>query len=101
MLSIRPIIKVTDQGQAVVNERIFSFSRTMERLVDHLGEYVHSRKNPRVYLLYTGRRRELFNQFEYMVATQLGLKNLPTYPITPVVSAHSGPNCVGFGVFWD
>ena len=43
----------------------------------------------------------LNDEFEKIVAERTGLRNLPAYPITPVVSAHTGPNCVGFGMFWE
>lgn len=101
MLNIKPIIQVTPNGEAVVAEKIMSFNRAMTSLSKHLEGYLKQGKNHRVYLLYTGSKRDNFFEFERIVAENNHLKQLPAYPITPVVSAHAGPNCVGFGIFWD
>ncbi|ULJ59452.1 DegV family protein [Wielerella bovis] len=101
MLSIKPIIQVTPNGEAIVAEKIMSFNRAMSSLSNHLERYLKQGTNHRVYLLYTGSKRENFFEFERIVAENNRLKHLPAYPITPVVSAHAGPNCVGFGIFWE
>lgn len=101
-LNIKPIIQVTPKGEAVVAEKIISFSRAMHNMSNQLGQYMKSGgKKQYIYLLYTGTPREWFREFEGIIAKKHGLKNLPVYPISPVVSAHSGPNSVGFGIFWD
>lgn len=102
MLNIKPIIQVNQQGQAVVAEKIMNFGRAMNTMVTRLGEYRQSGgKRQYIYLLYTGTPREWFFEFEEMVAKKYNLRNLPAYPISPVISAHVGPNSVGFGIFWD
>lgn len=101
MFNIKPIIQVTPRGEAVVAERIMSFSRAMNNMVGQLGQYRKKGGKQHVYLLYTGAPRELFYEFEAMVAKKHNLRNLPAYPISPVISAHVGPNAVGFGIFWD
>lgn len=101
MLNIKPIIQVSQTGEAVVGERIMLWNRTMSGLAKNMEDYLSRGRNHKPYLLYTGRKHEIFNEFEKIVAERTGLRNLPAYPITPVVSAHTGPNCVGFGMFWE
>lgn len=101
-LNIKPIITINSEGQAVVTEKIMSFKRAMYNMTTQLKGYM--KKTPGrnyVYLLYTGKPREWFHEFEQLVEERCGLKDLPAFPISPVVSAHSGPNSVGFGIFWD
>ena len=100
MFNVKPLIQINSQGEAIIMEKILSAPRLMNTMSNHLEHYMQMSKNYKVYLLYTGRKGEAFREFEHIVATRNNLNSLPSYPLTPVVSANTGPNCFGFGIFW-
>lgn len=98
MLSIKPLITVNAEGQAVVAEKVMATSRAMRAMSDYLKE--HSRNSQMmVYGLHAG-SQQLNQEFMKVLAERNGLVNLQSYPVSPVIAAHVGPYSFGFCAFW-
>lgn len=98
LLNLKPLIQVSNDGKAEVAERIISTRRAIIAMSDQLKTYTAKSKYM-IYMMYSG-SPEMRHEFAELVAERNGLRDLPTYPISPVVAAHVGPYAVGFGVFW-
>lgn len=95
-LRIKPLIKVDPDGRAVVAERVFTVHRAMVALSNYVRDITATGRYS-VFTLYSG-APNLHHDMQVMLAERNGLKNLPAYPISPVVAAHSGIYSYGLGI---
>lgn len=94
LFKIKPLINVDRDGKAVVAEKIMTTTRTMYAISDRIREITATR-DYYVFTLYSG-NMELHKQLVDILAERNNLSGLPSYPISPVVTAHAGIS--GFGV---
>lgn len=94
LFKIKPLIDVDRDGKAIVAEKIMTTTRTMHAISDRIRELTTTR-DYYVFTLYSG-NMELHKQLVDILAERNNLSGLPSYPISPVVTAHAGIS--GFGV---
>lgn len=94
LFKIKPLIRVDREGRAVVAEKIMTTTRTMYAIADRIRELTATR-DYYVFTLYSG-DMVLHRQLVDILAERNNLSGLPSYPISPVVTAHAGIS--GFGV---
>lgn len=96
LFKIKPLINVDREGRAVVAEKIMTTRRTMLAISDRIRQITASR-DYYVFTLYSG-DMEIHQEFVDVLAEYNNLSGLPAYPISPVVTAHSGISAFGVGL---
>lgn len=96
LLRIKPLIMVNREGEAVVADKIMTTRRAMYSLAHRVSDILKTGKYT-IFTLYAGEPR-LHAEMVEILYEELGLKNLPAYPISPVVAAHIGPSGFGIGL---
>lgn len=97
LLRIKPLIKVDTDGRAVVAERVFTTHRATVAMSNYVQDIMAKGGRYNVFTLYSG-HLDLHRNMQMVLAERNGLKNLPAYPIGPVVSAHAGVSAYGVGI---
>lgn len=96
LLRIKPLIKVDPDGRAVIAERVVTTHRATLALSNYVRDITATGRYS-VFTLYAG-APELHRDMQVILAERNGLKNLPAYPISPVVAAHAGVSAYGVGI---
>ena len=96
LFKIKPLINVDRDGRAVVAEKIMTTRRAMLAISDRIRQITASR-DYYVFTLYSG-DMEIHQEFVDVLAEYNNLSGLPAYPISPVVTAHSGISAFGVGL---
>lgn len=96
LFKIKPLIDVDRDGKAIVAEKIMTTTRTMHAISDRIRELTTTR-DYYVFTLYSG-NMELHKQLVEVLAERNNLSGLPSYPISPVVTAHAGISAFGVGL---
>lgn len=98
-LKIKPLIEVNRKGEAVVADKIMTTRRVMQHIANRMVPFYET-GNYHFFTLYSGTSStNLHRELQEILAEQLDLRNLPSYPISPVVAAHIGPHAFGVGIF--
>lgn len=96
LFKIKPLIKVDRQGRAVVAEKIMTTHRTMLAMSERIRQITATR-DYYIFTLYSG-NMQMHQEFLDILAEHNNLSGLPSYPISPVVTAHSGVSAFGVGL---
>ncbi|MDO5768088.1 MAG: DegV family protein [Psychrobacter sp.] len=97
MFSIKPVLKMTDEGEIVAVNKIRKIDRALEHIVDEFAAALqHS--DTFGYVFSMG-RPELDKQFMALIQQRTGIKSLPILPVSNISLANHGPTGVGLGVF--
>lgn len=96
MLKIKPMLEVTKDGRIESIEKIRTLpkatNRIIEKFLEELGDkdvevfLIEAQAEPRVEFI----RNKIMDK-------RSDIKEIISYPLTPVVGAHAGPGCVGIG----
>jgi len=96
MLKIKPMLEVTKDGRVESIEKIRTTSKATSRLIEKFLEEV-GEKEVEVFII-TANSEERADIVRQTVLKQLPrIKEIKSYPLTPVVGAHGGPGLVGIG----
>jgi DegV family protein with EDD domain len=97
VLQMKPILKV-ENGLVEGAERIRTTSKAHARLRDIVEEGVGGKSNVQVAVMYTtikDKAQELADE----IRTAYHLTEVPVYPVSPAVSAHTGPGALGVAFY--
>lgn len=97
-LKIKPLLTISDQGEVVTVEKIRTFKRAVEAVLDryfeetedkHVEPFVIHANNPEVRDYVIARLKE----------ADPNLDDVFSMPLTAVVGAHAGPKTIGLGYY--
>ncbi len=97
VLQMKPILEIRD-GLVEGAERIRTKAKAHARLRTLVAELMQGKSKAQMCVLYTG-ASDLAAAFAAELQTQYHLSECPIYSMSPAVSAHTGPNALGFGLF--
>jgi len=96
MLKIKPMLEVTEDGRVEAIEKIRTISKATNRLVEKFLEEVGD-KDVEVFAIEANAQERAQLIIDAVKKAKPNIKEIKTYPLTPVVGAHAGPGCVGIG----
>lgn len=96
MLKIKPMLEVTKDGRVESIEKIRTTSKATSRLIEKFVEEVGD-KDVEVFLIEANSSERADIVRQALLAQLPQIKEIISYPLTPVVGAHGGPGVVGVG----
>lgn len=96
MLKIKPMLEVTEDGRVEAIEKIRTLSKATNRLIEKFLEEVGD-KDVEVFTIEAKAEERASLVAEAIKQAKPQIKEIKSYPLTPVVGAHAGPGCVGIG----
>ena len=93
MLSIKPIIHVTDEGKLVPLHKARGRNKALEFIVEQMNEHKAEPKNQPVFIAHSD-VPELANQLKDMIIAKFGPREFIINEIGPVIGAHTGPGTI-------
>ena len=97
LLSIKPVLQVTDHGEVVAVNKIRKLDRALDHIVEDFGESLQ-RSDSFAYILSAG-RSELDDYFVSLVKQRTGINKIAVLPVSNISLANHGPTGVGLCVF--
>ncbi len=96
LLKIKPILSFNEEGELVPTERIRTYKKAKERLLELAQQEIDD--DCEIFALgYTNNKEEVEEIKAEILKNNPNLK-IELYPLTPVVGSHAGPGTSGFGV---
>lgn len=93
-LGIKPIMHMDEQGRLVEIGKARGRKKSLDALVNHMREYVLKPELQTVYISH-GDCEEDAQYVAEQVKEKMGVKDVRTQILDPVIGAHSGPGTVG------
>ncbi|MDO5653510.1 MAG: DegV family protein, partial [Brachymonas sp.] len=95
LIGIKPLLQIT-QGQIVPVGRIRTLERALETLVDSIFNFIGNQ--PYEIYAMVGAKAAINHTLFDIVRSKYGVEIRHSYPNTPAVGAHTGPDGIGLGV---
>lgn len=90
MLGIKPVLHVDNEGRLVPMEKVRGRRKALDRLVDHMAETAVDPAHQTVFINHADCEEDA-RYVEEQVRTRLGVSDIHTTFIGPLIGAHSGP----------
>lgn len=94
ILNIKPVIKVDEKGALVAIEKIRGRKRSLERIVDIVGEWGEDLENQTVGVVH-GDDRESLDHVKQMLTEKYGITKFVENYVGCAIGAHTGPGIIG------
>jgi DegV family protein with EDD domain len=96
MLKIKPMLEVTKDGRVEAIEKIRTLPKATNRLIEKFLEELGD-QDVEVFVIEAKAMDRAKTVIAAIQAARPDLKEIKTYPLTPVVGAHAGPGVIGIG----
>ena len=96
MLKIKPMLEVTHEGKVEAIEKIRTLPKATNRLIEKFLEVLGD-KDYEVFMIEANAPERVSFIRQKIQEARPDIKEIKSYPLTPVVGAHAGPGCVGVG----
>lgn len=96
MLKIKPMLEVTEDGRVEAIEKIRTIGKATNRLIEKFLEELGD-KDVEVFTIEANAQERANLVADAIKKAKPHIKDIKSYPLTPVVGAHAGPGCVGIG----
>ena len=96
MLKIKPMLEVTKDGRVESIEKIRTLSKATDRLCEKFIEELGD-KDLEVFIIEANAPERVAYVTNKIKEARPDIKEIKSYPLTPVVGAHAGPGLVGLG----
>ena len=96
VLKVKPILGMTPSGQMLVIEKVRTFSRAIDRLIEVYAEYVHQR-TVEPFIMHANNASVADYIEARLKALDPTLRKIFITPVTPALAAHVGPGAVALG----
>ena len=90
MLSIKPILTLTDEGRIVPASKARGWAKAIDYIVARMEEYKYGDEYPEVYLPHS-QAPDRVEAIKKALTEKLGIKEFLVHTIGPVIGAHTGP----------
>lgn len=94
ILSVKPILKVNDEGKLIPEFKVKGRKKSIKRLVDEMEKTAINPRNSTVYIAH-GDCPEEAEQLAQLVRERFGTKDIFCDSIGPVIGTHGGPGTLG------
>ena len=100
MLKIKPLLHISKEGKVENIEKIRTFKKAVNRVIDRFIEETNSLKHLEVFICHAHNQA----MSDYIKTTikekNPTIKDVLSMPLTPAVGAHAGPGAIGLGYFY-
>jgi DegV family protein with EDD domain len=96
MLKIKPMLEVTEDGRVEAIEKIRTIGKATSRLIEKFLEELGD-KDVEIFTIQANAQERADLVAKAIQKAKPQIKEIKSYPLTPVVGAHAGPGCVGIG----
>jgi len=96
VLKIKPLLKIDDEGKVVTVEKIRTFKKALNRVIDLFLEETKG-KDYEAFIIHANNPEGVAHVRKRLAEERPDLKNINDYPLTPAVGAHSGPKAMTVG----
>ena len=93
MIKIKPILNVDEEGHLIPREKVQGRKRSLRALADKVAEYAVAPAGQTIFISH-GDCEDEANALADMLRERLGIKEILTGYIGPIVGSHSGPGTV-------
>ena len=93
MIKIKPILNVDEEGHLIPREKVQGRKRSLRALADKVAEYAVAPAGQTIFISHGDCENEA-NVLADMLRERLGIKEILTGYIGPIVGSHSGPGTV-------
>ena len=93
MIKIKPILNVDEEGHLIPREKVQGRKRSLRALADKVAEYAVAPAGQTIFISH-GDCEDEANVLADMLRERLGIKEILTGYIGPIVGSHSGPGTV-------
>ena len=97
MLSIKPVLEVTDGGEIIAVNKIRKINRALEHIIDNFAATLQ-RKDTFAYVMTMG-RPDIDSYFLALLKERTGITDLPILRVSNISMANTGPTGIALGVF--
>lgn len=96
MLKIKPMLHLSHDGRVEPLEKIRTRKKAINRMIEKFLED-HAEKNLEVFILHAHDHETAKGIRSKLKEAREDLREIPDYPLTPVVGAHAGPGAIAIG----
>jgi len=96
VLKIKPLLEIDKQGAVVTVEKIRTFQRALDRVIEKFLEETEG-KNYEPFIIHANNPEAVAYAREKVLAARPNLKEIKDYLLTPAVGAHCGPKAMTIG----
>lgn len=99
MLSIKPILTITDEGKLVPISKVRGRGKALDYMLERMAENMNP-KDQTVFITHSD-DEEFANQLKTLIEEKFGTKDFVINVIGPVIGAHTGPGTITLGYVGD
>lgn len=100
MLKIKPLLHISKDGKVENIEKIRTFKKAVNRVIDRFIEETNTKQNVEVFICHA-HNQEMSDYIEQTIKEKNPtIKDVLSMPLTPAVGAHAGPGAIGLGYFY-
>jgi DegV family protein with EDD domain len=96
VLKIKPLLEIDKQGAVVTVEKIRTFQRALDRVIEKFLEETEG-KDYEPFIIHANNPESVAYAREKVLAARPNLKEIKDYLLTPAVGAHCGPKAMTIG----
>lgn len=96
VLKIKPLLKIDEEGKVVTVEKIRTFNKALNRVIDLFLEETEG-KDYEAFIIHANNPEGVAHVRKRLAGERPELGEVKDYPLTPAVGAHSGPGAMTIG----
>ena len=93
MLSIKPVLTITDEGKLIPASKVRGWAKALEYIVDKVGKDKVAPINPPIFIAHSD-CPEKAEQVKAAITAKVGAREFIVNDIGPVIGAHTGPGTI-------
>ena len=99
LLKIKPVLELDKEGYIVTKEKIRTYSKALETLVELALEQIKDQKNVMIFGFHSLKEDTIKEVIAKIKEARPDIENIEVHYITPAVGAHIGAGVIGVGSF--
>lgn len=99
LLKIKPVLELDKEGYIVTKEKIRTYSKALETLVELALEQIKDQKNVMIFGFHSLKEDTIKEVLAKIKEARPDIDNIEVHYITPAVGAHIGAGVIGVGSF--
>ena len=99
LLKIKPVLELDEQGYIVTKEKVRTYSKAIETLIELVLENIKDQKNILMFGFHSLREDAVKEVLGKIKEVRPDIENIEIHYITPAVGAHIGAGVIGVGTY--
>ncbi len=99
LLKIKPVLELNKEGQIVTKEKIRTYTKAIDRVVELILNYLEGKKNIKLFGFHSLKEEIVKEIISKIQESRPDVKDVEIHFITPAVGAHIGAGVIGIGAF--